>query len=153
MDAAHLGRLVDELAPALLAMARGRGVDAEDVVQQAFLALLTTRVAPANPNAWLFGTVRRMALMHIRANGRREKREQGVARSEMCQPNDLADVLDLESALAELDSDDRDIVLARVHGGLTCEEIGTMLGVSATTAWRRLEIAMTSIRSRLGDEV
>ena len=91
--------------------------------------------------------------MQIRANGRREKREQGVARSEMCQPNDVANVLDLESALAELDSDDRDIVLARVHGGLTCEEIATMLGVSATTAWRRLEIAMTSIRSRLGDEV
>lgn len=152
MDAELLGRLVDELAPALLAMARGRGVDAEDVVQQAFLALLTARIPPSNARAWLFGTVRRLALMQVRGNVRRERREQGVARAEMCHTDDPADTLDLEAVLADLHADDRDMVLARVHGGLSCEELGTMLGVSAATAWRRLEATLATIRERLEDK-
>lgn len=153
MDAAHLGRLVNDIAPALLAMAHGRGLDAEDIVQQAFLALLKASVPPSSVPAWLFGTVRKLALMQVRANGRRERREKGAARHEVCLPRDPARSLDLEMVMAELDADDRDMVLARVHGGLSCEEIGTMMGVSATTAWRRLDAAMAAIRLRLEGEI
>jgi RNA polymerase sigma factor (sigma-70 family) len=153
MDAAHLGRLVNDIAPALLAMAHGRGLDAEDIVQQAFLALLKASVPPSNVPAWLFGTVRKLALMQVRANGRRERREKGAARHEVCLPRDPDRSLDLEMVMAELDADDRDMVLARVHGGLSCEEIGTMMGFSATTAWRRLDAAMAAIRLRLEGEI
>jgi RNA polymerase sigma factor (sigma-70 family) len=128
-------------------------LDAEDIVQQAFLALLTARVPPSDVPAWLFGAVRKLVLMQARANGRRERREKGAARHEVCLPRDPARSLDLEMVMAELDADDRDMVLARVHGGLSCEEIGTMMGVSATTAWRRLDAAMAAIRLRLEGEI
>jgi RNA polymerase sigma-70 factor (ECF subfamily) len=149
MDEQRLGRLIDELAPALLAMARGRCRDAEDVVQQAFVALIGQAREPENPAAWLFGAVRQLALARAREEGRRERREEAVARAEGTHPPDPARTLDLAEALAALDADDRDMVLARVHGGLSFEEIGHLAGISASTAWRRYRAAMETVRARM----
>lgn len=149
MDAQRLGQLVDRLAPALLAMARGRCRDGEDIVQQAFVALVEARVEPENCSAWLFGTVRRLALASRRAQARRERREGEVAKPESGPCRDHARAIDLMGALEALDPDDRDLVLARVHGGLSFEEAGRLLGMSAATAWRRYQGAMEQARKYL----
>lgn len=149
MDAERLGKLVDQLAPALLAMARGRCHDAEDIVQQAFVALINSPVEPENHSAWLFGTVRRLAQASQRAEARRNRREEGSARRESQQGPDPARALDLERALATLEPDDRDLVLARVHGGLSFGEAGRLIGLSAATAWRRFQAAMERAREQL----
>lgn len=149
MDAQRLGRLLNDLAPALLAMARGRCRHAEDVVQQAFVALIGQAREPENPAAWLFGAVRLLALARAREEGRRERREEAVARAEGTHPPDPARTLDLAEALAALDADDRDMLLARVHGGLSFEEIGLLAGISASTAWRRYRAAMETVRARM----
>lgn len=149
MDAERLARLVDQLAPALLAMARVRCQDAEDIVQQAFIALIKARLEPENHVAWLFGTVRKLALASQRAGVRRAMREEKAARRESQAGPDRASALDLEMALEALDPDDRDLVLARVHGGLSFEEAGRLTGLSAATAWRRYQAAMELVRKKL----
>jgi RNA polymerase sigma factor (sigma-70 family) len=149
MDAERLARLVDQLAPALLAMARVRCHDAEDIVQQAFVALIKARVEPENHAAWLFGTVRKLALASQRAGVRRARREEKVARRESQASPDASSALDLEQALAKLDPDDRDLVLARVHGGLSFGEAGALVGLSAATAWRRYQAALEQAREKL----
>ena len=149
MDAQQLGLLLDQLAPALVAMARGRCPDAEDIVQQAFVALIQARVKPENSAAWLFGTVRKLALASQRAGARRTRREEKVARRESQASQDASSALDLEQALATLDPDDRDLVLARVHGGLSFEEAGALVGLSAATAWRRYQAALEQAREKL----
>ena len=137
MDAQQLGLLLDQLAPALVAMARGRCPDAEDIVQQAFVALIQARVKPENSAAWLFGTVRKLALASQRAGARRTRREEKVARRESQASPDASSALDL------------DLVLARVHGGLSFEEAGALVGLSAATAWRRYQAALEQAREKL----
>lgn len=149
MDSQRLGQLVDRLAPALLALARGRCSDPEDIVQRAFVALVEARVEPENRAAWLFGTVRRLALASRRAQARRVRREEKAARTESRPCRDHARAIDLMGALEALDPDDRDLVLARVHGGLSFEEAGSLLGMSAATAWRRYQAAMEQARKYL----
>jgi DNA-directed RNA polymerase specialized sigma24 family protein len=51
--------------------------------------------------------------------------------------------------LAKLDPDDRDLVLARVHGGLSFGEAGALVGLSAATAWRRYQAALEQAREKL----
>src|SRR4051794_10465020 len=55
----------------LLALYRIPGEDAEDVVQQALLALLYQWERVGDPESWLFGTVRRHCLMYWRTHRRR----------------------------------------------------------------------------------
>src|SRR5690242_19035588 len=55
----------------LLAMYHIPGQDAEDILQQALLALLYQWERVRDPESWLFGTVRRHCLMYWRAQRRR----------------------------------------------------------------------------------
>src|SRR4051794_36757842 len=62
--------------------------EAEDLVHEAFVALLTRMARadwrePENVGAWLFGVVRNLAMTHARSTSRRRNRETtliGVAR-------------------------------------------------------------------------
>jgi len=55
----------------LLAVYRIPSEDAEDVLQQALLALLYTWERVRDPESWLFGTVKRHCLMYWRTHKRR----------------------------------------------------------------------------------
>src|SRR5688572_23264718 len=55
----------------LLATYRIPSEDAEDILQQALLALLSQWENVRDPESWLFGTVRRHCLMYWRNNRRR----------------------------------------------------------------------------------
>src|SRR5262249_19753683 len=52
---------------------------AEDVVQEALVALLAERQAPRSPVAWMYRAVRNAAFDHHRSSMRRRRREQAVA--------------------------------------------------------------------------
>ena len=52
---------------------------AEDVVQEALVALLAERPAPQNPMAWMYRVVRNAAFNHHRSSTRRRRRERVVA--------------------------------------------------------------------------
>ncbi|HEX9943436.1 MAG TPA: sigma-70 family RNA polymerase sigma factor [Thermoanaerobaculia bacterium] len=64
-------KAVEPKLKGLLATYRIPAVDAEDVLQQALLALLFRWERVRDPESWLFGTVRRHCLMYWRTRRRR----------------------------------------------------------------------------------
>ena len=70
-----LGQLVDDHAAALVLYARQWCAAPEDIVQQAFLKLVTQRPPPAKPVPWLFRVVRNEAISAMRAAKRRQRHE------------------------------------------------------------------------------
>jgi RNA polymerase sigma-70 factor (ECF subfamily) len=74
-----LGRLVDEHVAALVLYARQWSAVPEDVVQDAFVKLVSQRPTPHDPPAWLFRVVRNAAISAGRAERRRRHREAEAA--------------------------------------------------------------------------
>ena len=79
MDPTVLGQLLDEHGAALELYARQWCATPEDVVQEAFLKLVTQTRMPRNIVPWLFRVVRNCALSAARAERRRRQRELQVA--------------------------------------------------------------------------
>jgi DNA-directed RNA polymerase specialized sigma24 family protein len=75
MDSDWLGRLVDRHAAALELFARQWCDTPEDVIQEAFVKLVSARTRPENPTAWLFHVVRNGALNAAKAAQRRRPYE------------------------------------------------------------------------------
>jgi RNA polymerase sigma-70 factor (ECF subfamily) len=57
--------------------------------------------------------------------------------------------LALEKALAELPEEQREVVVMRMWGGLTLEEIGAAVGVPLNTVASRYRYALEKLRSNL----
>jgi RNA polymerase sigma factor (sigma-70 family) len=147
-----LGRLVDHHAAALVLYARQWCVTPEDVVQEAFLKLVTQRPPPDNPAAWLYRVVRNAAVSAGRTERRRQRHELVAAARTPAwfEANDEAiDAEAATAALQELPSDEREVIVAHLWGGLTFEQIADVAGCSASTAHRRYVAALITLRERL----
>jgi RNA polymerase sigma-70 factor (ECF subfamily) len=148
-----LADLLDRLGGPLQLYARQWCTSAEDVVQEALVELAGQRDWPANPAAWLFRVVRNRAISQARAAQARRKYEEAAAgkardwfdRGVRLQ-NELAQAAD---ALASLPLELREVVVAHYWGGLTFAEIGELTGTSASTAHRRFEAAILTLRERM----
>src|SRR5262245_11120463 len=119
-DVERLTRLVTERAAALVLYARQwlDGASADDAVQEALIALLAQREPPRNPTAWMYRAVRNAALNVVRAEGRRRRREQSVARirGEWFVPkaDALLDAQAAEESLRQLSPEHREVVVLRI---------------------------------------
>jgi RNA polymerase sigma factor (sigma-70 family) len=126
---------------------------ADDVVQEAFMQLVRQRRLPDDAAAWLFRVVRNGALSTARSAARRRRRESvaGSERPEWFEPTFEArlDGASAAAALVELPDDERETVVAHLWGGLTFEQIATVMGVSSSTAHRRYEQGLDDLRKRL----
>jgi RNA polymerase sigma-70 factor (ECF subfamily) len=148
-----LGRLFDAHAPALRLYARQwcDGTDADDAVQDAFMNLARQAVLPEQVGAWLHKVVRNAALSAARSRGRRQRRE---ATASTCEAwfSAVDDQLDARSAtrhLAELAPESREVIVARLWGGLTFDQIARLQGCSITTAHRRYHDGLSRLHERL----
>jgi RNA polymerase sigma factor (sigma-70 family) len=153
---ALLGELLDRHGAALVLFARQFCGSPEDVVQEAFVQLARQDEAPAQPAAWLYRVVRNGALSAARGEQRRRKHEAAAAKrtSSWFLPAEAAR-LDAESAteaLKHLLLEEREIIVAHLWGGLTFQQIGELVGLSAATAYRRYEAGLRTLRTILGKE-
>lgn len=128
--------------------------DCDDVIAEVYLvAWRRWDELPAEPMPWLLGTARRTIANHWRSRDRRERLAaelRGVQQLAAPDPaNQAIERTDLLRALAELNPDDREILLLVGWDGLTSAEAGAVLGVSAMAARARLSRA----RHRLTDLV
>jgi RNA polymerase sigma-70 factor (ECF subfamily) len=103
---------------------------------------------------WLYRVVRNKAISASRSAWRRRRREGEAAeqKSDWFTPSP-ADALDAELAarvLQSLPRKQREVVVAHVWGGLTFQEIGRLIGTSDSTAHRRYEAGLATLRERLG---
>ena len=151
MEPTVLGRLYRLHAPALLLYARQWGGSAEDIVQEAFLRLAQQTPPPEQVLPWLYRVVRNEALANHRTASRRRERERRASTPEawFSTAEDRLDAGEATRLLAELPLELREVIVARLWGGLTFEEIARLVGSSLPTTYRRYQTGLTQLRERL----
>ncbi len=152
MDAHDFARLLDTHAPALILYARQWCPTPEDVVQEAFLKLATRGEWPRDVTAWLYRVVRNAALDASKAARRRQRRESAVARPVRWFREAEVDGLDAAvavEALRRLPEPEREVIVARLWGGLSFEQIADVASCSASTAYRRFNAGIEALRKEL----
>ena len=152
-----LCRLIDTHSATLILYAKQWNAnDAEDVVQETFLRLVRRAQwegKPENPAAWLFTAVRNEAIDRIRKAKRRQKHERQRAEERPVwletPPDTSLRAEELLKSLDVLPLEQREIVIARIWGGLTFDEIAVLIGDSRTTVHRRYGEALETLRQKL----
>jgi RNA polymerase sigma-70 factor (ECF subfamily) len=147
----ELGRLYREHAPALRLYVRQWPEGDEDLVQDAFVKLAQQSPAPEQVLPWLYRVVRNGALAAARGAARRRRRQHQASASEawFAAADDHLDGREATRLLAELPLEQREVVVARIWGGLTFEEVARLVGCSLPTAHRRYQAALAVLRERL----
>jgi RNA polymerase sigma-70 factor (ECF subfamily) len=151
MTPRQLADLIATHAAALVLFARQWCDCPEDVTQEAFCKLVGLRAPPNDPAAWLFRAVRNAAIDAGRMKRRRTKREQSAARPEQWFAEAEAEGGEVAvAALQSLAPEQREVIVARLWGGLTLEQAAAAAGCSVSTAHRRYEAGIQALRERLG---
>jgi RNA polymerase sigma factor (sigma-70 family) len=118
----------------LLALYHIPSEDAEDVLQQALLALLYQWERVRDPESWLFGTVRRHCLMYWRTHRRRiysavDSTLLELLSAPMAPSQERTDLIcDLESLIERLPPRCRSVLRLRFRLGYEPIEVAQMLG-------------------------
>jgi RNA polymerase sigma factor (sigma-70 family) len=151
-----LGQLFDMHAAALVLFARQWCDAPEDIVQDAFVALARQGEAPDRAVTWLYRAVRNGAITAARQSRRRRRRERRAADPEaapgaawFAATDDRIDAEHASRLLADLDMETREVIVARLWGGLTFEAIARLQGCSLTTAHRRYQAGLARLHARL----
>jgi len=152
----EINDLVHDWTPRLYFFARQWTDAPEDAVQQAFLDLYRSHTRPGNVVAWLFKATRDAAMNLRRAERRRDHRENAAASSSpnwfVPNEDDRLDGETVTQKLQELPSELREVVVARLWGELTFEQIAVSMQTSTATAHRRYNEAIAVLRSRLKND-
>ncbi|HTU20579.1 MAG TPA: sigma-70 family RNA polymerase sigma factor [Gemmataceae bacterium] len=145
-------RLLDRHGPALVLYARQWCDTPEDVVQEAFLKLVSLRQPPRAVVPYLYRIVRNAALDARKAARRRQRRESAMARTIRWFVEPEIEGLDeaiAVAALQRLPDEEREVIVARLWGGLSFEEIASVAGCSTSTAFRRYNAGIDALRKEL----
>ena len=149
----------DQWAPALLLFARQQASnpgDAEDIVQEAFLKVWKKYGHAKTTKALLYSAVRTTAIDFSRSFSRRKIRENRVyeegegdsiwfqRRLETEERNTL-----LEEAVQQLSKDQQEVVVLKIWGELTFQEIASTLHISNNTAASRYRYALDHLKKHL----
>ena len=146
-DRDEVRRLYEQHGRALLAYACAFLHDpseAEDVLHQVFLQLLRDDGAEISSPGYLFRAVRNRVLNQIR------NRSREVALGDEAQwlesPSASTETaLALQSALRTLPEDQREVIVLRVWGQMTFEEVAGVVGTSPNTAASRYRYGLAKL--------
>src|SRR5215510_7196499 len=145
-----------EIGPGLLLFARQwtrSAADAEDIVQEAFVKFWR-RNHQINNRALLYATVRSIALVFIRRDKRRARRE-ATAFAEadptvepQCAWGDEAQSA-LAAAVSCLPHEQREVLVLKIWNELSFSGIAGALGISQNTAASRYRYALANLKKNL----
>jgi len=126
--------------------------EAEDVVQETFLALLQRAAPPASPGRYCVRSFRNRALNYRRSFWRRMTRElesvRWFERADGESPEERAAM----RCLGDLPVTQREVIVLKIWHEYTFEEIGELLDVSPNTAAGRYRYGLEKIRGCLKGE-
>ena len=147
-------RLFDESAAKLLLYGRALSLsqgEAEDVLQDTFLALLRRDLPPDDPGHYVVRAFRNRALNFRRSLWRRLTREWESRR--WFEPAAAEDEREAKAmrALAGLPVVQREVIVLKIWHDLTFEEIARVTGVPANTAAGRYRYGLQKLRQAYGN--
>jgi len=146
------GRLFDQQAAQLILYGRALGLshgEAEDVLQETFLALLRLDAPPAKAQHYCVRAFRNRAHNYRRTLWRRLTREWESLRWFEKDPDETPAERAAMRCLAELPVEQREAIVLKVWHGCTFEEIGGLLEISPNTAAGRYRYGLQKMKSRL----
>jgi RNA polymerase sigma-70 factor (ECF subfamily) len=132
--------------------------DAEDVLQEAFVRFWRhQRKLGGEPFALLVTSIRRSAIDLGRQQTRRAAREDAQHDGDLASPlfepsaNSAADErrIVIEHAIQALPPEQRQVLVLKIWGELTFEQIAAQLEISPNTAASRYRYALTALRHQL----
>ena len=123
-------------------------------MQESLIQLARQKETPRDVLPWLYRVVRNRAISISRSSRRRRRREaeagiEGDAYFE-ASPEDRVDIDVAQVALASLPTEQREVIVAHLWGGMTFEEIGRLVGVADSTAHRRYHAGVQQIQKQVG---
>ena len=134
-----------------------RREDAEDAVQEVFVALVRSRhvlTAVRDLEAYLFAALRRAAARCASRKARLPMVSQ-TAVQEAADSSSLKDESSLRQELAwalkALPAEQREVIALKIDGGLTFAQIGQVMGTSGNTAASRYRYALEKLRELLNE--
>lgn len=147
-------RLWDDHGAALVLYAQQLCDTPEDIVQEAFLLLVRQGGVLENPVGWLYRVVRNRALNAARTSDRRARREAEIAAHAdgwfEAASDDKFDAAEATVALQSLSMDQREVVVARLWGGHSFEQVSQLTGMSLSTVYRCYQRGIAALREMLG---
>lgn len=142
-------KVYEAKAAGLILYGRALGLshgEAEDVLQETFVAMLKKAEPPEQPEHYCIRSYRNRALNYRRGLWRRLARELESRRwfepSDTETPNEKAAMRCLESLPAE----QREAIVLKIWHGYTYEEIGQLLGLSPNTVAGRYRYGLEKLR-------
>jgi RNA polymerase sigma-70 factor, ECF subfamily len=139
-------------AAALILYGRALGLshgEAEDVVQETFIALMQKAEMPREPEHYCLRSFRNRALNYKRSLWRRLTRELESTRwFEKTEGESPAERIAMQQ-LAELPPEQREAIVLKIWNRCTFEEIGELLEISPNTAAGRYRYGLQKIKAQL----
>ena len=126
---------------------------AQDVVQAAFVKLMSQIKVPRDVKAWLFRIVRNEPITCLRRQERQLRHGSRFLREREpwfeSQPEDLIDAQSARELLTTLPAELREVVVLRVWGQCSFTQISTVIGCSVSTVHGRYKTALASMKERM----
>jgi RNA polymerase sigma-70 factor (ECF subfamily) len=157
-DSAAFQRIVEATSSKLVRLAArmlGNVVDAEDVVQEAYVKAYRALLAGefdhrANVMTWLYRIVTNQTIDAMRSRGRRHKPTDTAdeTASDLASAEQKFALAELSDWMSELPPDQRAALVLKAVEGLTSPEIAEILECSEGAVEQRLVRARTTLRRR-----
>jgi len=148
-------RLYEAKAAGLVLYGRALGLshgEAEDVLQETFVALMQKTEPPEQPEYYCLRAFRNRALNYRRGLWRRLTRELESHRWFERAPEESAKERAAMRCLTTLPADQREVIVLKIWHGHTFEEIGELLEISGNTAAGRYRYGLQKLRACLKTE-
>lgn len=148
--------LYEAKAAELILYGRALGLshsEAEDVVQETFVALLQRGQTPSKPDHYCVRSFRNRALNYRRGLWRRLARELESHRWFEHSPGETPQERAAMRCLAELPVEQREVIVLKIWHEYTFEEIGELLDTSPNTVAGRYRYGLQKLRTCLKGEM
>jgi RNA polymerase sigma-70 factor (ECF subfamily) len=154
-ESAWCEKVYEAKAAGLLLYGRALGLshgEAEDVLQETFLALMQKPAPPEQPGHYCIRCFRNRALNYRRSLWRRLTRELESRRWFERAPAETPQERAAMRCLAMLPAEQREVIVLKIWHQYTYEEIGQLLGLSPNTAAGRYRYGLQKLRACLKGE-
>ena len=148
-------KLYETKAAELILYGRALGLshaEAEDVLQETFIALMHLAARPAKLEHYCVRSFRNRALNYRRSLWRRMTRELESWRWFERNTEETTAEREAQRCLAELPMEQREVIVLKIWQRRTFEEIGDLLEISPNTAAGRYRYGLQKLKVRLEGE-